>query len=178
MPRRGRTIRRRWAQMMQERLHLTAESTVADIGAGTGKWTARLLPLGCRICAVEPNGSMRREAERLLGGEPRLTLLGGSAEHTGLPDASVDCVTAAQAFHWFDRERFRAECRRILTPGGPRRAHLQRAAHRYARHAGASTRSTARAAGYRAFRAVSPRGGRGLLPGRSGGDQRAERHDV
>lgn len=46
------------AQMMQERLHLTAESTVADIGAGTGKWTARLLPLGCRICAVEPNGSM------------------------------------------------------------------------------------------------------------------------
>lgn len=106
------------AQMLQERLHLTAESTVADIGAGTGKWTARLLSLGCRVCAVEPNGSMRREAERLLGGEPRLTLLGGSAEHTGLPDASVDCVTAAQAFHWFDRERFRAECRRILTPEG------------------------------------------------------------
>lgn len=106
------------AQMLQERLHLTAESTVADIGAGTGKWTARLLSLGCRICAVEPNGSMRREAESLFGGEPRLALLGGSAEHTGLPDASVDCVTAAQAFHWFDRERFRAECRRILTPEG------------------------------------------------------------
>ena len=30
----------------------------------------------------------------------------------------MDCVTAAQAFHWFDRERFRAECRRILTPEG------------------------------------------------------------
>ena len=61
---------------------------------------------------------MRREAEKLLGGETRLTLLSASAEHTGLPDASVDCVTAAQAFHWFDREGFRAECRRILTPEG------------------------------------------------------------
>ena len=69
--------------MLQECLHLTAESTVADIGAGTGKWTARLLSQGCRICAVEPNGSMRREAERLLGGEPRLTLLGGAHRPAG-----------------------------------------------------------------------------------------------
>ena len=30
----------------------------------------------------------------------------------------MELVTAAQAFHWFDRDAFRKECRRILAPGG------------------------------------------------------------
>jgi ubiquinone/menaquinone biosynthesis C-methylase UbiE len=40
------------------------------------------------------------------------------AEQTGLPDASIDLVTVAQALHWFDRERFFAEVKRVLRPGG------------------------------------------------------------
>src|SRR4030095_15060483 len=39
-------------------------------------------------------------------------------EATGLEDAGVDLVTAAQAFHWFDPVRSREEFRRILRPGG------------------------------------------------------------
>jgi SAM-dependent methyltransferase len=31
---------------------------------------------------------------------------------------SVDLVTAAQAFHWFDVDRARAECLRVLAPPG------------------------------------------------------------
>jgi ubiquinone/menaquinone biosynthesis C-methylase UbiE len=33
-------------------------------------------------------------------------------------DGSVDLVAAAQAAHWFDHDRFHAECRRVLAPGG------------------------------------------------------------
>jgi SAM-dependent methyltransferase len=91
---------------------------VADIGSGTGKLTELLLATGARVFAVEPNGGMRQAAERLLGRVPGFVSIGGRAEATGLPAASVDLVTAAQAFHWFDQAAARTEFRRILRPGG------------------------------------------------------------
>jgi len=96
----------------------TAEVAVADIGAGTGKLTAELLGRGWSVYAVEPNDDMRAALVSRLGEDARLTVVGAPAESTSLPDASVDLVTVAQAFHWFDIPAFRAECRRILRPGG------------------------------------------------------------
>lgn len=93
-------------------------SVVADIGAGTGKLTAELLGRGWQVCAVEPNDDMRAALVARLAEDERLTVVGAPAESTSLPDASVDLVTVAQAFHWFDIPAFRAECRRILRPGG------------------------------------------------------------
>jgi SAM-dependent methyltransferase len=61
---------------------------------------------------------MRMAGERLLAGFPRFTSVGGTAEATGLEDASVDYVTTAQAAHWFDRARARQEFCRILKPQG------------------------------------------------------------
>lgn len=93
-------------------------TAVADVGAGTGRFTEQLLALGCTAAAVEPNEGMRRVAEERLGGHPGFSSQAGSAERTGLADGSVDRVTAAQSFHWMDPEAFRKECRRILRPGG------------------------------------------------------------
>lgn len=88
--------------------------TAADVGAGTGI-SARLLgDRGVRVFAVEPNAAMRRE-----GGEhPRVTWVDGTAEATGLHDASVDLVLVAQAFHWFRPDESLAEFARVLRPGG------------------------------------------------------------
>jgi SAM-dependent methyltransferase len=61
---------------------------------------------------------MREAAERLLAAFPRFTSVAGTAEATVLADQSVDFVTAAQAAHWFDRERARREFERVLKPGG------------------------------------------------------------
>lgn len=61
---------------------------------------------------------MRSAAEKSLSAYSRFQSVGAPAEDTGLPDASIDFVTAAQAFHWFDKSRFKSECRRILKPGG------------------------------------------------------------
>lgn len=93
-------------------------SVVADIGAGTGKLTAELLARGWQVCAVEPNDDMRAALVALLADAEHLSVVGAPAEATSLPDASVDLVTVAQAFHWFDIPTFRAECQRILRPGG------------------------------------------------------------
>lgn len=94
-------------------------SVVADVGSGTGISSELLLRSGARVVGVEPNPDMRRAAEERLGGEPRFVSVAGSAEETTLPGASVDLVAAGQAFHWFDRERFRSECLRILRPAHP-----------------------------------------------------------
>jgi SAM-dependent methyltransferase len=97
---------------------LGPHSVVADVGSGTGILTGLLLGLGASVMAIEPNAAMRAAADRALGGERGFRSVDGSAEATGLSPASVDLVTAAQAFHWFDPPRARAEFVRILKPGG------------------------------------------------------------
>jgi SAM-dependent methyltransferase len=54
----------------------------------------------------------------MLSGLPRFHTVEGRAEATSLPDHSVDFVTAAQAFHWFEPAAARAEFQRILQPAG------------------------------------------------------------
>src|SRR5205809_8113404 len=97
---------------------LKPSSIVADIASGTGILTRVLLENGNRVFGVEPNPEMRRAGEQLLARYPGFTSVAGSAEATTLDDHSVDIVTAAQAAHWFDREKARREFVRILVPGG------------------------------------------------------------
>jgi ubiquinone/menaquinone biosynthesis C-methylase UbiE len=93
----------------------TEPRDVADLGAGTGKLTRSLVGLGHRVTAVEPLEEM---LERLRAAVPAAATVVGRAEALPLPDASVDVVTCAQAFHWFDYEAALAEIARVLRPGG------------------------------------------------------------
>ena len=98
--------------------HLGPGSVVADIGSGTGILTRQLLDLGAQVFAVEPNAEMRAIAEEDLAAWSGFISVDGSASQTSLPDKSVDMVFAAQAFHWFDPQAFKQECRRILRLDG------------------------------------------------------------
>jgi SAM-dependent methyltransferase len=97
---------------------LPAGARIADVGCGTGKLAEVLLAAGHTVVGVEPNDTMRAAADASLGGNAAFSCVDGTAEATGLPDASVDAVTAGQAFHWFEPEATRTEFRRILKPGG------------------------------------------------------------
>lgn len=88
---------------------------VVDLGAGTGIFSRQLAVAGHAVLPVEPDPGMRRQ---LVAAAPALEPLDGSAESIPLPDASVDAVTAAQSYHWFDPERAHAEIARVLRPGG------------------------------------------------------------
>jgi SAM-dependent methyltransferase len=93
--------------------------TVADVGSGTGIFAEPLLEQGMTVHCVEPNPEMRLAAEQLLGHRyANFHSVAAPAEATSLAGGSVDFVTCAQAFHWFDPDRSRAEFRRILKPGG------------------------------------------------------------
>jgi SAM-dependent methyltransferase len=104
--------------LLKKECDLTTESIIADIAFGTGIFTRVLLENGNRVFGVEPNAEMRRAGEEFLRSYPRFTSVAGTAEATTLPDHSVEIVTAAQAAHWFDREKARGEFIRILKPGG------------------------------------------------------------
>jgi SAM-dependent methyltransferase len=104
--------------ILSREVGLAKGQSVVDLGAGTGILTRMLLDFGCTVYAVEPNPSMAEAARQALGKEPRFIDVRAPAEATGLADSSVDGAIAAQAFHWFDPARTRAELLRILRPGG------------------------------------------------------------
>ncbi len=88
---------------------------VLDLAAGTGKLTRLLAATGADVVAVEPLAAMRQAFAVAVAG---VEVLDGTAEAIPLPDASVDAVTVAQAFHWFDPPRALAEMARVLRLGG------------------------------------------------------------
>lgn len=82
---------------------------VADVGAGTGISARLFAERGATVIAIEPNAQMREAASP----NPRVRWRDGTAERTGLDDASVDLIVACQAFHWFASREAMDELRRV-----------------------------------------------------------------
>lgn len=95
-----------------------ATAVVADIGSGTGILTRLFLDHGNPVYAVEPNAEMRGAAEAAFNGYTNFTSVDATAEATTLSPHSIDWITAAQAFHWFDPRATAVEWHRILHPSG------------------------------------------------------------
>ena len=96
-------------------LNLPAGSTIADIGAGTGNYTAALANLGYNLKAVEPSQKMRSQATP----NAKVEWFCGTAEKNPLADCCVDGVMVILALHHFSAPvEAAAEIRRIC-PKGP-----------------------------------------------------------
>lgn len=103
---------------LRDTIGFTAAWRVADIGSGTGIFSRLFVENGNPVSCVEPNEAMRAEAQASLGSYFNFVSVHGTAEATALANHSVDLVTAAQAFHWFDPTPTREEFHRILAPDG------------------------------------------------------------
>ena len=97
---------------------LTENSIIADVGSGTGILAELFLENGNKVLGIEPNAPMRQVAEKNFREYQNFVSVDATAEDTTLERSSVDFITAAQAFHWFDRIKARPEFARILKPGG------------------------------------------------------------
>ncbi len=87
--------------------------TALDCGCGNGQASVALAGHFAAVFAVDPG----REQIRNAIPHPRVTYRVAPAEETGCSPRSVDLVTAAQALHWFDLERFYREVRRVARDG-------------------------------------------------------------
>lgn len=101
-------------QWFVDTMGLRSGIRLADVAAGTGKLT-RLLTPHADVIGVEPVPGMRAIFHTTL---PDVPLLAGTAEALPLRDHSLDAITVAQAWHWFDHDRATAEARRVLKDGG------------------------------------------------------------
>jgi SAM-dependent methyltransferase len=104
--------------LLREHSRLSPAHAIADIGSGTGFLAELFLKNGNTVFGVEPNKEMREGGEEYLSAYPRFTSINASAEATTLPSASVDFVSAGQAFHWFALDATRCEFARTLRPNG------------------------------------------------------------
>lgn len=100
---------------LRDRLKLGPGATVVELGAGTGKFTPRLLETGAKVVAVEPVAPM---LAKLTAAWPQVEARSGSATSIPLADGSADAVVCAQSFHWFATPEALAEIRRVLKPKG------------------------------------------------------------
>ena len=98
-----------------DELHVGPDAAIVDLAAGTGKFTRELVARGLQVIAVEPVAGMR---QILVDALPDVRVVDGRAESLPFDDASVDAVTVAQAFHWFDGQAAVREIHRVLRPGG------------------------------------------------------------
>lgn len=105
-------------RILAEETGWSPESTVVDVGSGTGLLAEVFLKAGNTVYGVEPNREMRMAGERLLAGYPAFHSVEGTAEATTLPPVVADLIAAGQAFHWFQPGPAREEFVRVLKPGG------------------------------------------------------------
>ena len=99
-------------------LGINEQSSIADIGAGTGLLTNLLGELDCNVLAIEPNEYMLQECKKYCSSNKNIEFINTSAEETTLKENSVDIITIAQAFHWFDKQLCKKEFQRILKEDG------------------------------------------------------------
>jgi SAM-dependent methyltransferase len=91
-----------------------ARTLAWEAGCGSGQATRDLAAQFGRVHATDPSAAQIAQARG--PGNVRFAVEPG--ERCCLADTSADAVCVAQALHWFDRDAFFVECKRVLRPAG------------------------------------------------------------
>lgn len=105
-------------EILKTNCGLTHDSVIADVGSGTGILCRLFLEYGNTVFGIEPNTGMRLYADKTLWQFNNFLSVPATAEATTLKAGSVDLITAAQSFHWFDRAKAKREFARIIKRRG------------------------------------------------------------
>jgi len=77
----------------------SASSIAGDFGAGSGRWTSRLLPYFAFIYALEPSEGANEVLVRKFCTEPRIEILKETIGANSIPDNSLDLAMSLGVLH-------------------------------------------------------------------------------
>ena len=100
---------------LQDQLKVGENSTVIDLGSGTGKFLPFLLQTQAKVIAVEPVTAMREQLEQRYS---TVECLQTSSDQLLVKDESINAIICAQSFHWFSNIETLKEMYRVLIPTG------------------------------------------------------------
>ena len=100
---------------LQDQLKVGENSTVIDLGSGTGKFLPFLLQTQAKVIAVEPVTAMREQLEQSYS---TVECLQTSSDQLLVKDESINAIICAQSFHWFSNIETLKEMYRVLIPTG------------------------------------------------------------
>ena len=90
-----------------------------DLGTGTGVLPLKLYMYGAKVVGTDVSAQQIDAAKAAAADKGAdIDFLVSPAETLPFADDSFDCVTAAQCFWYFEREKAIAQIRRVLRPGG------------------------------------------------------------
>lgn len=100
---------------LQDQLKVSENSTVIDLGSGTGKFLPFLLQTQAKVIAFEPVTAMREQLEQSYS---TVECLQTSSDQLLVKDESINAIICAQSFHWFSNIETLKEMYRVLIHAG------------------------------------------------------------
>jgi SAM-dependent methyltransferase len=74
-------------------------SVAADFGAGSGRWTSRLLPSFSLIYALEPSDGASKVLKKKFSMDPRIKILQETVGFNSIPNHSLDLAVSLGVLH-------------------------------------------------------------------------------
>lgn len=93
--------------------HVADKNAAWDVGTGNGQVAAVLADHFNSVYATDISAKQLANAIH----KPNITYKEERAEHSSLADNTINLITVAQAFHWFDFDAFYTEVHRVSKPG-------------------------------------------------------------
>jgi SAM-dependent methyltransferase len=94
------------------------DSSVLEVGCGTGRATRPLAALGCSVTAVEPGPALAELARERLSALPKVTIETSTFEQWDDRGRHFDGLVAAASWHWVDPAIGWRRAHDVLRPGG------------------------------------------------------------
>jgi 2-polyprenyl-3-methyl-5-hydroxy-6-metoxy-1,4-benzoquinol methylase len=95
------------------------KALVVDMGAGSGRWTERLLPYFSNIIAIEPSDKAVEILKKRFNGDSRVKIEKATVKHNSITDNSADLIISLGVLHHLpNTQEALVDCFRRIKPGG------------------------------------------------------------